>query len=173
MNDAELFQAYRKDVYYLCYYLLHHAADAEDVCQETFIRALRADRSEVKRLKPWLLRIAANLCSSHGARRKTGTWKEWASFLLQPRQSHESADESVLRKEGERDLERWLSRLPVKLRSVLTLRYVNELSLPEIAECLDIPLGTVKSRMNKGMQLLRRQLNNDQQEPWKGEKCLE
>ncbi|SDC38208.1 RNA polymerase sigma-70 factor, ECF subfamily [Paenibacillus sp. UNCCL117] len=173
MNDLELFQAYRKDVYYLCYYLVHNAADAEDLCQETFVRALQADRSGVERLKPWLLRIAANLCSSHGERRKKGMWKEMASFLQQPRLTHEAADESVLRGEGELELARMLGRLPAKMQKVLTLRYVNELSLPEIAECLDIPLGTVKSRMNKGMQLMRKQLTTETAGKWKGDECLD
>ncbi|WP_159882269.1 RNA polymerase sigma factor [Paenibacillus puerhi] len=173
MNDRELFQTYRNDVYYLCYYLLQNAADAEDMCQETFVRALQADRSRVESLKPWLLRIAANLCSSHGKRRSQGTWKEWTSFLLQPKQSHEPAEESVMRQEGERDLERWLGKLPPKLRSVLALRYVSELSHQEIADCLDIPLGTVKSRMSKGMQLLREQLEAGIHEKWKGDECLE
>lgn len=174
MTDRELFEAYRNDVYYLCHYLLQNAADAEDVCQEVFLKAFQTDRSGIERIKPWLIRIAANQCKNHLGRRKLGVLKEIKLFLQQAvHATTESADEAVMRMEGEQDLKRWLQKLPVKIRIVLTLRYVHELSLPEIGESLDIPLGTVKSRFNAGLKQIRKQIAAESQHNQRGAECLE
>jgi RNA polymerase sigma-70 factor (ECF subfamily) len=158
MTDRELFETYKRDVYRLCYCMLQHRADAEDACQETFVRALLADRSGVERLKPWLLSIAANRCKSILARRRAGAYKEVVAFLLQRPRPTEAAEAAVARKETADELAALYGKLPVKIRSAMTLRYVNELSLAEIGEALDIPVGTVKSRLNKGLELLRKRM---------------
>ncbi|KOS00606.1 RNA polymerase sigma factor, partial [Paenibacillus polymyxa] len=64
MTDRELFELYKEQIYYFCYYLMQNQADAEDVCQEVFVKALLADRSKVQDLKSWILRIASNECSN-------------------------------------------------------------------------------------------------------------
>jgi len=53
-----------------------------------------------------------------------------------------------------------IGRLPDKYRSVIVLKYIEELSLQEISEILDMPLGTVKTRIHRGREALRKQLNN-------------
>ncbi|WP_281884230.1 RNA polymerase sigma factor [Paenibacillus sp. YYML68] len=173
MTDRELFEAYRTDVYYICYYMLHNSADAEDVCQEVFLKAFQVDRSGIERLKPWLLRIAVNQCDHQLGRRKVGVWKEMKQFLQQTLQAHEPADEAVLRIEREDDLKRWLQQLPIKSRVVLTLRYVHELSLQEIAESLDIPLGTVKSRLNAGLVRIKKHIEAERYPSERGAECHE
>ncbi len=165
MTDRELFETYKHDVYRLCYCMLQHRADAEDACQETFVRALLADRRGVERLKPWLLSIAANRCKSVLARKRAGAYKELAAFLLHRPKPAEGADAAAERKERADELAALYGKLPVKIRSAITLRYVNELSLAEIGETLDIPVGTVKSRLNKGLELLRRRMG-DQADRW-------
>lgn len=172
MTDREIFESYRNDVYYLCYYLLKNAADADDICQEVFMKAFQADRSRIERMKPWLIRIAANLCKNHLDRKKRGVLKELKHFVLQGLQRSEAADISLMRKEGELELASWLQALPIKIRPVMALKYVHELSLAEIAESLGIPLGTAKSRLNKGLSLIKKQMNKDNQE-LRGVECLE
>lgn len=172
MTDREIFESYRNDVYYLCYYLLKNAADADDICQEVFMKAFQADRRRIERMKPWLIRIAANLCKNHLDRKKRGVLKELKHFVLQGLQRSEAADLSLMRKEGELELAIWLQALPIKIRPVMTLKYVHELSLAEIAESLGIPLGTAKSRLNKGLSLIKKQMDKDNQE-LRGVECLE
>ncbi|KPV60001.1 RNA polymerase sigma-70 factor [Paenibacillus sp. A3] len=172
MTDRELFDTYRRDVYYLCHYMLHNAADAEDICQEVFLKVFQTDRQGVERIKPWLLRIAVNMCKSHLDRRKRGVLKELKHFLLERRRDSEAADAALERKETELETERWLRALPVKNRTVMTLRYIHELSLQEIAETLNIPPGTVKSRLNRGLRQMRRELGKSNPD-LKGAECLE
>ncbi|MNN78486.1 ECF RNA polymerase sigma factor SigW [compost metagenome] len=64
-----------------------------------------------------------------------------------------------------------LSRLPAKIRAVLTLRYLHDFSLAEVSEALSIPLGTTKSRLHKGLKLMRNVLleTGIPEEEWKGE----
>lgn len=126
MTDRELFEAYRNDVYYLCHYMLQNAADAEDVCQEVFVKAFQTDRTGIASIKPWLIRIAVNRCKNHLGRRKLGSLKEIKLFLLQSVRTSEAADEAVLRMEGEQEIRRWLLALPVKIRAVMTNRFRSQ-----------------------------------------------
>ncbi|MBD0378570.1 RNA polymerase sigma factor [Paenibacillus sp. WST5] len=173
MTDRELFETYRKDIYLLCYYMLQHVSDAEDICQETFVKAFQIDRCTIEKMKPWLIRIAVNLCKNQLERSKRGKLKELKLFLLQTMHLSEPAETVFERIEGDRQLERWLQALPVKIRAVMTLRYINDLPLAEVAEVLDIPLGTVKSRLNKGLQLAKKHLNTETKMVMKGGECLE
>ena len=174
MTDHELFAAYREDVYRYCRYMLRNADDAEDLCQETFLRAFRVDRTAIAQPKSWLLRIAANLCKNHLARTRLGALKAIALQYLQPSSRGETTEETAVRKEREDELIGILQQLPVKIRTVMAMHYVNELKLAEIAETLEIPLGTVKSRLNKGLALIRPMLAREADASiLKGEKCLE
>lgn len=156
LNDRELFEAYKEQVYHLCYYMMQNRADAEDLCQEVFVKAMLADRSQVRELKPWLLRIASNECSSVLRRRKNGWAKELRAYLLtRPRASH-SVEEIVDQREVRMEFQQLYGKLPDKIRMTVILRYVNDLTVPEIAEMLGIPEGTVKSRLNRGTKLLGR-----------------
>lgn len=154
-SDRELFEAYKHDIYKLCRYMTNNGADAEDICQEVFVKALGQDRSRVTEEKAWLLRIAANLCRNHYNRKKRGVLKEIRSvFLIKPPEPKQPEDE-VVRQEQSNEFVRLLAELPVKFRAVLTLRYGNGLSLEEVAHILEIPVGTVKSRIHKGLALMR------------------
>ncbi|UUZ83709.1 sigma-70 family RNA polymerase sigma factor [Paenibacillus sp. P26] len=62
MTEKELFETYNKDVYRTCYFMLQHAADAEDVCQEVFMTVFRHDWRQVEHLKTWLMRVTVNHC---------------------------------------------------------------------------------------------------------------
>ena len=155
MNDRELFEAYKEQVYHLCFYMMQNRSDAEDVCQEVFVKALLADRSQVRELKPWLLRIASNECSSVLRRRKNGWAKELSAYLLTRPRISNPVEESVDQREIKMEFYQVYGRLPDKIRMVVTLRYVNEMTIPEIANVLNIPEGTVKSRLNRGIKLLK------------------
>ncbi|GIP40542.1 ECF RNA polymerase sigma factor SigW [Paenibacillus sp. J31TS4] len=172
-TDRELFEAYKQDVYKLCWYMTSNRADAEDLCQEAFVKALGQDRSRVVEEKAWLLRIAANLCRNHYRRKKNGIQKEIRSFLLMRPAPPERPEDRVERRELSDEFARRLEKLPEKLRAAITLRYGNGLRLEEVAAVLEIPLGTVKSRIHKGLAQLRIQMEAQPSYTRKGEKCYE
>ncbi|NHN34419.1 RNA polymerase sigma factor [Paenibacillus agricola] len=156
MTEKELFETYQKEIYRTCYYMLRRSADAEDVCQEVFITVFRHDWQKVEFLKTWLIKIAMNHCLNH--------LKKENSFILKGRLLWQNAtdraekpiEDIVEQKETEVEYVGLLHQLPVKIRAVMSLRYLNECNLNEIAAILNIPTGTVKSRLNKGLQMMRK-----------------
>jgi RNA polymerase sigma factor (sigma-70 family) len=155
MNEKDLFELHKKEVYKTCYFMLHNAADAEDVCQEVFISIFQHDWKRVEYLNTWLIRVAVNHCLNH--LKKTSRFKAKEKRLqLQPLRFAEKATEIIAEeRESATACINLLSQLPMKMRAVVTLRYMNEYSLNEIADILIIPLGTVKSRLNKGLKQMK------------------
>lgn len=88
----------------------------------------------------------------------------------QTTESVKSVDTIVLEKVAEEEWEGLFKQLPEKLMAVVTLRYIGELSLAEIAEALGIPVGTVKSRLHKALKIMRKKLEQNQNLSLKGEK---
>lgn len=156
MCDREIFELYKEQVYYFCYYLMKNQADAEDICQEVFVKVILADKSKVRNLKSWILRIASNECNSVIKRRKTGWMKEVRNYLLSRSEESNPVEKRLDRQETKKELQGLYSQLPDKIRMVVVLRFINELTVPEISKVMSIPEGTVKSRLNKGLKILNR-----------------
>ncbi|MBB6731378.1 sigma-70 family RNA polymerase sigma factor [Cohnella zeiphila] len=157
MQERELFETYRKEVYRTCYFMLHHAADAEDVCQDVFVSVFRHDWRRVEFLRTWIIRVTVNRCLNYiklSGRRKR---REIRLQLLSVHTAEKAAETVAMEQESARDVLRLLQRLPAKLRAAAALRYINEYSLTEIADILDVPVGTVKSRLNKCRKLMRKE----------------
>ncbi|MNJ61482.1 ECF RNA polymerase sigma factor SigW [compost metagenome] len=149
--------------------MLQNRGDAEDVCQEVFVKALLADRSQIRELRPWLLRIASNECNSLLKRRRNGWAKEMLAYLLSRPEISNSVEENYDARETRAAFHGLLSSLPDKIRIVVILRYANELTIPEISKVIQIPEGTIKSRLNRGMELLRKKLGPIEKQKKKGE----
>lgn len=157
MEDRELFETYKEAVYHYCLYMLRSRADAEDVCQEVFVKALLADRSGIDYLKAWLMKIAANECHSLMRRRTNGEMKEKRAFWLAvPLRSPQSVEQAYERLETSGEFEELLGRLKPKLREALLLYYMADLSTAETAQALDVPIGTAKSRISRGLRTLKK-----------------
>ncbi|WP_213469984.1 RNA polymerase sigma factor [Paenibacillus dendritiformis] len=166
LTDREFFERYNKEVYRTCYYMLRDASDAEDICQEVFMKAFTSGWRQVEHLKTWLMRIAVNHCLNHLRRSKTRRMKEKLLLLFQREQAEPPVLAEVEQRETEDEWRRRMARLPDKIRVVVTLRYTNDLALKEIADILDIPVGTVKSRLNRGLKLMKAMLEESgQMEP--------
>lgn len=155
MTNKELFETYRSDVYRTCYYMLGQAADAEDVCQEVFMSAFRGRREEIVNVKAWLLRIAVNQCLNLLKRRGNLRAKLSRHSHMLAGRSERTLEDRIERDEAAGEWALCLSKLPVKIRAVVSLRFVHDLGISEISEMLNIPPGTVKSRQHKGLKLLR------------------
>ena len=130
---------------------------AEDATQDAFIRAWR----EVPRLRDatrfdaWLRRLVVNSCYDQARRTRRR-----AEVTLLVSHDRAVADGAGLFAESDR-IERAFRRLPLDQRSVLVLQHYLELSHPEIAETLGIPIGTVKSRIRYGIAAMRASLEAD------------
>jgi RNA polymerase sigma factor (sigma-70 family) len=155
MNERDLFETYKKEVYKTCYFILHNDADAEDVCQEVFISIFQYDWKRVEYLKTWLMRVAVNHCLNHLKKTSRSKAKEIRLQLQQLRYAEKATEAVAEERESTLACIRLLSQLPIKMRTVVSLRFMNEYSLNEIAEILSIPLGTVKSRLNKGLKQMK------------------
>ena len=140
-------------------HLVRSRERAEEVAQDAFVRLYRsaAQYREQERLGPYLFRIATNLVVTEARRQKRWT-------LLLPRLHASSktnappADAPVLADEIQRQVHGALERLPVKYRAPLVLFELEEWSYDEIAKALDIRSGTVKSRISRARDLMRRHL---------------
>lgn len=128
---------------------------AEDLVQETFVRLLRQTTYRRGMLvKPWLYRIATNLAydAFRTQRRRGETAPDEASHEMP--EDGPGPEEMALAGERSRMVQVAFGKLPEEYRSVLVLRYYQDLSLREIATTLQIPLGTVKSRLSVGTRRL-------------------
>jgi RNA polymerase sigma-70 factor, ECF subfamily len=160
----ELVTRYRDRVYTLACHLLRNPHDAEDVAQEVFVRAYRSLRSFRRECAffTWLYRIAVNLAYTHSRRRKRRRELEdaaasepaavWTPPQLSPAEQAE-------REEIRDQVHGVLPLLDDRLRQVLVLKEIEGLEVAAIAELLQIPVGTVKSRLFRGREDLRRLLD--------------
>ena len=134
----------------------HHDTPASEVTQDVWLRVLRGigRLREPARLRPWLFGITRNILMDRlrirYAAAETVTVDEVE--LAAATQGDGLDDDLEMMQEG-------LARLPIVEREVLTLFYLRELSLAEVANLLGVPVGTVKSRLFRARQLLRRELN--------------
>lgn len=154
-----LIRRYQNYVYRLCYLVMRSEQDAEDMTQETFIRAFRAlPRFEIRKgtsFEAWLYRIAVNACRSR-MRRKWYQVLPWPEPAPQMAAEPEGQPERVLMQGEQRDLMlEAIDTLGEKHRLVIILRYYAGLSNEEIARTLNIPSGTVRSRLHIARQRLR------------------
>lgn len=144
------------------------AADAEDLAQETFIRAYRAlvgyERERVSSLRPrgWLAAIATNVGRNRARRPRAPTTDldAVAEPLAEP--AHQP-DQVAARREQARVWWARLQQLPSRQRQAVALRHVDGLSYPELAEALDRPLGAVKSDVHRGVARLRRIIDSERE----------
>ena len=137
-------RAYGNPLYRLCFVMLRNESDAEDAVQETFIRYLqKAPRFEAPdHEKAWLITVAANQCRD----------------LLRFRKRHPQIDSDALPEVSARSSDSGileaLMALPEKFRIVLTLYYVEEYHIDEIARIIGKTPSAVKMRLQKGRKLL-------------------
>jgi len=136
--------------------MLHDAADAEDLTQDVFITVFRTKRENVEHMKAWIMKITVNHCLNHLKRKRTLQQKVSDHLYLLKNSPEIPVEQLVEMREMKMEWAKYLSKLPVKLRMVITLRYMHDFSLAEVSDLLSIPLGTTKSRLHKGLKVLRR-----------------
>lgn len=165
---AALIRRYQNYVYRLCYLVMRNEQDAEDMTQETFVRACRAlPRFEIREeasFEAWLYRIAVNCCRSRMRRKwyQVLPWPDPAPQLVV--ESEEQPERRLLRAERRDTVMQAVDTLGEKHRLVVILRYYAGLSNEEIAQVLKIPSGTVRSRLHTARQRLKELLAEGDEE---------
>lgn len=155
-----LFRQYEKLVFRTAYLIIGDVEKARDVMQEVFVAVWKSRRTfnpEKGKFTTWLHRITVNKCSRRqGKHRPTFlSLEETQEKGFQPESNDDLPEELTISREEYDGLMKALSMLDTKYRSVVVLRYFGDLSCEEIARAVDIPLGTVKSRLHYALKSLR------------------
>jgi len=160
----DLVRRYERPVYSVLMRVVRSAEDAEDLVQETFVRVFRAlDRYDTERpFAAWVFTIASRLAIDQLRRRRL---KTVSLTVSEPGSTEEreldvedpglKPDEVTSHGEEEDRAARLIAGLPEHYRIVVMLRHQQDLSYEEIAEALNLPLGTVKARIHRARALLK------------------
>jgi RNA polymerase sigma-70 factor (ECF subfamily) len=150
-SDLEaLFRMHWPQAHRAAFLITHDAQAAEDIAQESFLAAIRAlDRFDRRRpFGPWLHRIVVNRAIDWSRARRLRAEVELDDVLPAPPPSAELGDETLAA----------LARLSPEHRAVVVMRYLLELTPGEIARELELPRGTVNSRLRRGLDALAEEL---------------
>jgi RNA polymerase sigma-70 factor (ECF subfamily) len=160
----ELVQRNQAIAFRAAYVVTGSAADAEEVAQDALVKSL----ASLRRLRPgspfrpWLLRIVANEAKNRlrsGRRREAAGLRAANAFV--PGGAAPSPEAELDRALERDELLRAVAALPAGERQVVACRYLAQLTEEETAALLDVPAGTVKSRLSRGLARLREQLGDD------------
>ncbi len=157
---------YGKDVYTFCSQITGNREEAEDLYQDTFLKAveLKGKIDYNNNPRSYLVSVALRIWKN---RRRKFAWRkriaEICAFTEEAVQDEvfgeeESVEHTVLKNELEEQVRKAVNDLPEKFRIPVYLYYTLQLSVEEIANVMEIPQGTVKSRLHKARVLLRREL---------------
>lgn len=161
-----LVSKYFRRVFSFVYIFVNDRKEAEDLAQETFVKVWRGLKKfdRTKNFRTWLLAIAKNCAIDYLRKKKHLTFSEMErdeGFNL----SDSLTDDSPLPSEqmeqfiASTQLNESLDKLPLKQRSVLSLYYQSDLNFREIAEIMDEPINTVKSRHRRALAVLKQSLS--------------
>lgn len=168
---SELVEMYKDKMYHLGYRMLGNAQEAEDVVQETFLRVYTNlhKYDDTQKFSTWIYRIATNLCIDRLRKKKNvysldaemtdGDGNDFYSLLPS---EEETPEEQLVLTETQQRIRRAIEDLPEKYKSVVILKYLHDQSLQEIADVLNMPVTTVKTRVHRGREFLRKRLEADQ-----------
>ncbi|MFQ5611312.1 MAG: RNA polymerase sigma factor [Anaerolineae bacterium] len=164
---ASLYEMHKAPVYRAVLAITNDRHAAEEIQQETFLRAFKNldCLRESGSLLPWLYRVAVNQAYDLTARRRRWIAALDGIYELLVRPVVASPEREVEERELQDLLYEAINRLEFKQRAALVLFYLHNFSLAEIAEILECPVGTVKSRLYYARKNLRRELLADQRLP--------
>lgn len=168
----QLVNAYEKPVYNLCLRMCGDRDEAFDLSQDTFIKAWHAIsmfHGESK-FKTWLMRIASNTCIDHLRKKKrqnvitmTDLDREDEDKPLERQIADYSTDPAVLaeKTQDHEAVREAMNRLPDQDRLILSMRAIEDMSYQEIGDALQLQPGTVKSRISRAREKIRRSLDGN------------
>lgn len=147
---ARLYDQYATDVLRVCYFYLSDREKAEDVCQDVFVRLMTTHPLlQPGREKSWLLKVALNRCRDLWR----GAWLKRVilggpTFELIP------APDEFSRRDDQQAMMAAINQLPATFKEVILLHYYQGMNISEIAQMLELPEGTISSRLSRGRKKL-------------------
>lgn len=147
---ARLYNQYATDVLRVCYFYLSDREKAEDVCQDVFVRLMTTHPLlQPGREKSWLLKVALNRCRDLWR----GAWLKRVilggpTFELIP------APDEFSRRDDQQAMMAAINQLPATFKEVILLHYYQGMNIAEIAQMLELPEGTISSRLSRGRKKL-------------------
>lgn len=147
---ARLYDQYATDVLRVCYFYLSNREKAEDVCQDVFVRLMTTHPLlQPGREKSWLLKVALNRCRDLWR----GAWLKRVilggpTFELIP------APDEFSRRDDQQAMMAAINQLPATFKEVILLHYYQGMNIAEIAQMLELPEGTISSRLSRGRKKL-------------------
>jgi len=160
----------QKRIFLLCRRMLQDFGDADAATQDTFLKAWQSlnnpKSKELDDPAKWLTRIAINTCLD---RLRSKRWQFWrrrpggedeAAILGMAASSDPDAEDRLFAKEIDRRLKQAVEKLSLRQRAAFTLRHYEDRSMAEIAEILDLDVGTVKAHLFRAMEKLREELHD-------------
>ncbi len=160
---GSLYDKYKNVIYRTALAITHDLDVAQDILQDTFIRLYQsASRVDPERpIIPWLYRVTVNISYTY-LRRRRWLLVSLDEILQHVGTSKVTPESQTVRREAREAVFSALTRLPPSQRVVVVLYYLNDLSLKDIAELLECPVGTVKSRLFYSRENLRKILEGDE-----------
>jgi len=165
---ADLMHRYKDSIYFMVLKMVNNKEDANDLTVETFAKAFeKLDKYQPEfAFSTWLFRVATNNCIDFIRKKKLNTTSihgmtddDGEEQTLQIKADTLNPEETQIKKQQTEELKLLISNLPQRYRNLITLRYFDELSYEEIAEQLDLPLGTVKAQLFRARYLLGNIMN--------------
>ena len=158
----QLVTRYKDRLYNFLYRIVNDVDLAEDLAQDTFLKVYihKDSYKELYKFSTWMYTIAKNLAFTElrkKKRRKTSSFSEitkddWEIQVSDP--TADDVDEQIMRAEKRRNIQNALSNIPIDFRTIIILRDIQELSYEDISKIIEVPIGTVKSRINRGREKL-------------------
>ena len=162
----EIVARYKNKLLNHIYYFVKDRSLAEDIVQDAFVRVyLNKDKyTDIAKVSTWIYTIANNLAKTQLTKNSrmdkfSITGKDGAKDF-EINDTHASTDTAILRDELKKKLMDSIDALEEKFREIIVMRDIDQLSYEDIAEVLDIPVGTVKSRLNRARMNLRSLIHN-------------
>jgi len=147
---AELYEKYATDVLRMCYFYLADRQKAEDVCQDVFVRLITTNPDlQEGREKAWLLKVAMNRCRDLWR----GAWLKRV-VLGSPVFELVPAPDEYGQLADQQEMMAAINQLPAMFKEVILLHYYQGYGITEIAEMMDLPEGTISSRLSRGRKKL-------------------
>jgi RNA polymerase sigma factor (sigma-70 family) len=165
---ADLMVRYKDSIYFMILKMVNNKEDAMDIMVETFAKAFeKLDKYQPDyAFSTWLFRVATNNCIDFIRKKKLNTMsihgmmdEDGDEMPLQIKADTLNPEETSIKKQQTKELRNLIEGLPLRYRNLITLRYFDELSYEEIAQNLDLPLGTVKAQLFRARYLLGNIIN--------------
>ena len=146
-----LYEQYASDVLRMAYFYLADRHKAEDVCQDVFVKLYTHGKNiEPGREKAWLLRVTVNCCRDLWR----GAWLKRVVLGAPTLEIIPAQDETIEEREEKAELMRAVNKLPAAFRETVLLHYYQGLGIAEIAQMLNLPEGTISSRLSRARKKL-------------------